>query len=69
MKMLQKTWERRRERGLLDDVPRCSRCDNPNDRLPQRYCSGCHAKYQQKWRASHPHVSREVLSFTRGGSA
>lgn len=59
------TRQRRREHGLADDVPRCSKCDGLNDRAPQRYCAGCHARYQQAWRARHRIVPRETR-FTRG---
>lgn len=53
---------RARRRGLgidlRDGVPRCSRCDLPNDRAPQRYCRACHAGYQRAWRAARVYVSR-----------
>lgn len=28
----------------------CSKCGKKNDRLPQRYCSLCHAAYMREWR-------------------
>lgn len=59
MKMRLTTRQRRRDRGLLDDVPRCSRCDGPNDRLPQRYCVACHRVYNRNWNAA-LHMKRSV---------
>jgi hypothetical protein len=49
------------EPSLRDELMKpCSKCRGENDRLPQRYCSKCHAAYNRKWRKAHPH------SFTRG---
>jgi len=31
----------------------CSKCDRPNDRLPQRYCRACHASYARENRPKH----------------
>ena len=31
----------------------CSKCDGPNDRLPQRYCRACHAAYARSTRSRH----------------
>ena len=31
----------------------CSKCDGPNDRLPQRYCRACHAAYARNNRPRH----------------
>jgi hypothetical protein len=53
---------RRRELGLLDDVPRCSKCDGPNDRAPQRYCRACNRAYQQNWKRSMVLVPRRTLT-------
>jgi len=50
---------RRRQAGLTDDVPRCSRCDQPNDRAPQRYCKACHCDYQNRWAAEQRRLARE----------
>lgn len=63
------TRERRRETGAADISPQCSRCDNINDRAPQRYCSECHAQYQRDWRKTRVNVSRETFCFmkTRAG--
>jgi len=69
MKMLAKTRQRRRERGLLDGAPRCSKCDQPNRRASQRYCARCHAEYMKGWRARHVYVSRETLRSTEGRAA
>lgn len=70
MTMYGRTRVRRRQLGLLDDVPRCSRCDQPNDRLPQRYCRSCHNASMRRWRAEHVFVSRATHCFTqeRAGS-
>lgn len=64
MTMHQTTRDRRRQRGLLDDEPRCSRCDGINDRLPQRYCRPCHNARMRQYRAEHKYVSREAVCFT-----
>ncbi len=53
------TRQRRRERGIEDDLPRCSHCDRPNDRSPQRYCTGCHNTYQKNWAAEQRAQARE----------
>ena len=53
---------RRRQAGLTDDVPRCSKCDQPNDRAPQRYCTACNRVYQRAWRRSHRQVPIETLT-------
>jgi hypothetical protein len=37
----------------------CSRCGQPNDRLPQRYCRACHAAYAKANRARHAELSPE----------
>lgn len=37
----------------------CSRCDKPNDRLPQRYCRVCHAANMRKVRPKHCELSDE----------
>jgi hypothetical protein len=57
-----KTRERRRESGLLDGVPRCSKCDRPNDRAPQRYCRACNTAYQKEWGRGRVKVPRESLT-------
>lgn len=31
----------------------CSKCGQPNDRLPQRYCRSCHAEYARDHRPRH----------------
>lgn len=31
----------------------CSNCNNPNDRIPQRYCKKCHAGYMRETRPKH----------------
>ncbi len=31
----------------------CSKCGQPNDRLPQRYCRACHAAYARDRRPLH----------------
>ena len=31
----------------------CSKCGQPNDRLPQRYCRACHAAYARENRPRH----------------
>lgn len=64
-RMLLTTRQRRRERGLLDDEPRCSRCDQVNDRVPQRYCRACHAARMRQYRAEHVVVSREIFRSTQ----
>jgi hypothetical protein len=56
------TRQRRREHGLADDVPRCSKCDQPNDRAPQRYCSGCNRTYQREWRRGRVLVPKGSVS-------
>lgn len=56
------TRERRRARGILDDVPRCSKCDEPNDRPGQRYCSDCNRIYQRDWRRARAMVPRETVT-------
>jgi hypothetical protein len=63
-----KTRERRRADGNLGDWGwLCSRCDEPNDRVPQRYCRACHRLYMQEHRARHVAVSRDTLCSTRTG--
>jgi hypothetical protein len=37
----------------------CSKCDGPNDRLPQRYCRACHAAYARENRPRHVDLSEE----------
>lgn len=62
MKMRAETRRRRRESGLLDDVVRCSKCDAPNDRAPQRYCRACKRAYDSaRWR-KHALVPKETLT-------
>jgi hypothetical protein len=56
------TRQRRRERGLLDDEPRCSKCDGLNERAPQRYCVACNREYQREWKRSRAMVPRESLT-------
>jgi hypothetical protein len=66
MTMHQATRDRRRQRGLLDDEPRCSRCDGVNDRLPQRWCRACHNENMRRWRSSRVYVvSHETPYFTQ----
>lgn len=46
----QTTRDRRKEAGRRDGnnhAPLCSKCDQPNDRLPQRYCRSCHADWMR----------------------
>lgn len=57
-----KTRQRRRERGLLDGVMRCSKCDGANDRVPQRYCRACNSAYQAEWNRGRVKVPRESLT-------
>jgi hypothetical protein len=64
-RMLLKTRQRRRQLGLLDDEPRCSRCDGINKRWPHRYCHRCHAETMRRLRAA---VSRETFRTTRQAS-
>ena len=52
---------RRRHPEMSDNQPICSACGEINDRPPQRYCSGCHAGYQRKWRSTRVSVSREEI--------
>jgi len=61
------TRQRRRERGISDDLIRCSKCDEPNDRAPQRYCGACHAVYMRGWRAKPSHLSHETFCSTLRG--
>ena len=56
------TRKRRREQGLLDDVVRCSKCDQPNERAPQRYCSACNRLYQRDWRRGRVMVPKETVT-------
>lgn len=63
MTMHQATRDRRRQRGLLDDLPRCSRCDSVNDRAPQRWCKACHNAAMRRWRAEHVYISRGAVSY------
>jgi hypothetical protein len=67
-RMLQTTRDRRRETGMLDDAPRCSRCDGPNDRLSQGqgYCRSCHNAYQKKWAADQLAMAREYRKLFHG---
>jgi hypothetical protein len=65
MTMHRATRDRRRQRGLLDDRLRCSRCDAINDRSPHRYCRACHAATMRDWRARHVFVSRETVCTTQ----
>lgn len=61
-----KTRDRRRARGVKDGTrygPICSKCDQPNDRFPQRYCKKCHNTYQRNWRAEMTTVPRDALCF------
>lgn len=62
MRMRQQTRDRRRESGLLDDVPRCSRCDLPNDRAPYRYCRACNRAYQKSWRAERVAIPKSMVT-------
>jgi hypothetical protein len=57
-----KTRERRRESGLLDDVVRCSKCDQPNDRAPQRYCRACKNEYARLYNKKFIKVPRDILN-------
>jgi len=34
------------------NTKKCS-CGNENNRLPERYCTDCHAKYMREWRKTH----------------
>jgi len=31
----------------------CGKCNKPNDRFPNRYCTECHSKYMREWRKTH----------------
>lgn len=47
------TWHRRQHLKAhpeAPDAPLCSKCGLTNDRVPQRYCSGCHMVYMRDWR-------------------
>lgn len=57
------TRQRRRRKGISGSLPRCSKCDSPNDRAPQRYCARCHAAYQKNWRQEMVMVPRETVCF------
>ena len=37
----------------------CSKCGEPNDRLPQRYCRVCHAAYAREHRPRYVDLSEE----------
>ena len=37
----------------------CSKCQKPNDRLPQRYCRACHAAYMRTHRPRHVDLPEE----------
>lgn len=52
------TRDRRRAAGIRDVVPRCSGCDKPNERAPQRYCRECHNAYQKAWAAEQREFAR-----------
>lgn len=62
MMVLIETRKRRREQGLLNDAPRCSKCDQPNDRAPQRYCTACNRTYQREWRRGRVLVPKGSVS-------
>jgi hypothetical protein len=65
-----KTRDRRRAANNFADWGwLCARCDEPNDRVPQRYCRACHALYMREYRASRVVVvvSRETFCSTRTG--
>ena len=53
---------RRRQAGMTDDTPRCSKCDASNDRAPQRYCMACNRTYHREWRRNHVPVPIETLT-------
>jgi hypothetical protein len=38
----------------------CSKCRQPNDRAPQRYCKKCHAEYMRAWRPKHSKLPPEA---------
>lgn len=38
----------------------CSKCGSPNDRLPQRYCTICHAANMRATRPKHRELSNEA---------
>jgi hypothetical protein len=37
----------------------CSKCQKPNDRLPQRYCKSCHAENMRNTRPKHSDLPEE----------
>ncbi|MDB5550823.1 MAG: hypothetical protein JWL86_807 [Rhizobium sp.] len=57
------TRTRRREAQDEAPAPLCSKCDQTNDRAPQRYCARCHAGYQRDWRKGRVNVSHETFCF------
>lgn len=66
-----KTCDRRRDAGIRDVIPRCSSCDEPNDRLPNRYCKACHNTYQKRWAAEQRELARQyrkLFHVTHSGS-
>ena len=38
----------------------CSKCNGPNDRLPQRYCRACHSAERRRNRPRYSELSPEV---------
>lgn len=49
-----------RKRGTRGGVKlECSKCGKKNDRLPQRYCSLCHAAYMRDWRPTYSELTPE----------
>ncbi len=55
------TRHRRREGGIATDGPLCSKCDQPNDRHPQRYCTACNRTYQREWKRGRAMVPIEIM--------
>lgn len=41
-------------------VKQCSKCGNPRDREPQRYCKACHASYMRQYRPKHSDLPPEA---------
>ena len=41
----------------------CSKCDRKNDRVPQRYCSRCHAIYMRRWRKAQRTFHMKLLKL------
>jgi hypothetical protein len=48
------------------DCPPCSKCEGPNDRLPQRYCSSCHREYEGERSARERQELKRLRQRQRG---